>query len=78
MFFLGPCNHGNLLGFATTDEIGSVMDMTKTKNDISRYSRKSRRGRRRSGGSGPGSLRTSDGKGVKMMATAVHCSNPLG
>ena len=24
--------HGNLLGFVTTDEIGSVMDMTKTKN----------------------------------------------
>ena len=28
--------NGNLLGFATTDEIGSVMDMTKTR--ISRYS----------------------------------------
>ena len=27
--------NGNLLGFATTDEIGSVMDMTKTR--ISRY-----------------------------------------
>ena len=24
--------NGDLLGFATTDEIGSVMDMTKTKN----------------------------------------------
>ena len=23
--------NGNLLGFATTDEIGSVMDMTKTR-----------------------------------------------
>ena len=27
--------NGNLLGFATTDEIGSVMDMTKTR--ISKY-----------------------------------------
>ena len=26
---VGHDKHGNLLGFATTDEIGSVMDMTK-------------------------------------------------
>ena len=30
----GHDRHGNLLGFATTDEIGSVMDMTKTNEEF--------------------------------------------
>ena len=53
----GHDKNGNLLGFATTDEIGSVMDMTKTtKNEnklhIPNLERKSQEGGDGCGGGG--------------------------
>ena len=42
--------NGNLMGFATTDEIGSVTDMTKTKNEIRRWRGNMKAGRTTGGG----------------------------
>jgi hypothetical protein len=51
--------NGNLMGFATTDEIGSVTDMTKTKNEI-----------RDAGGFAPPRRAGAAAEGVRRLTTA--------
>ena len=73
----GHDKHGSLLGFATTDEIGSVMDMTKRRKTKtgSGVLRKSQKSQGRQAGMNPRARQRAKAKAHKTAGVGGHASS---